>query len=103
MIEQCKVTMECKLIDHVKLPTHDLFVGEIVGHTPTGRAHQRHRRHRQAEAAAFDMASKKYWSLGEPVAKCWEWARTTRRQLTLGAQGIATAFMKGDFLPLVST
>jgi hypothetical protein len=19
----------------------------------------------------FDMASKKYWSLGEPVAKCW--------------------------------
>jgi flavin reductase (DIM6/NTAB) family NADH-FMN oxidoreductase RutF len=31
MIQQCKVTMECKLIEHVKLPTHDLFVGEIVG------------------------------------------------------------------------
>ena len=31
MIEQCKVTMECRLIDHLKLPTHDLFVGEVVG------------------------------------------------------------------------
>ena len=31
MIEQCKVTMECKLIEHIAMPTHDLFVGEVVG------------------------------------------------------------------------
>ena len=53
MIEQCKVTMEVKLIDHVKLPTHDLFVGEVVGtYAEIGGADQRHRGHRQAQAAA---------------------------------------------------
>jgi flavin reductase (DIM6/NTAB) family NADH-FMN oxidoreductase RutF len=72
MIEQCSVTMECRLIEHVELPTHDLFVGEIVG------------TYADAEVLTngvvdiakvrpllFDMASRKYWSLGEPVAKCW--------------------------------
>jgi hypothetical protein len=62
MIQECKVTMECRLIDHVKLPTHDLFVGEVVSTYADGRAHQ-DRRHRQAEAAALTWRAKA-WSLG---------------------------------------
>ena len=72
MIEHCKVTMEVKLIDHLKLPT-DHLRGRGRRHLRgRRRAHQRRGRHRQAQAAVlFDMASKKYWGLGEPVAKCW--------------------------------
>lgn len=30
MIQNCPLTMECRLIDTVELPTHLLFIGEIV-------------------------------------------------------------------------
>jgi flavin reductase (DIM6/NTAB) family NADH-FMN oxidoreductase RutF len=72
MIEQCKVTMEVKLIDHVKLPTHDLFVGEIVGtYADVGVLTNGVVDIAKLKPLLFDMASKKYWSLGDPVAKCW--------------------------------
>jgi flavin reductase (DIM6/NTAB) family NADH-FMN oxidoreductase RutF len=72
LIDDCPVTMACRLIEHVELPTHDLFVGEIVetyvdrdvltnGVVDIAKV----------KPLLFDMASKKYWSLGEPVAKCW--------------------------------
>ena len=72
MIQGCKVTMECRLIEHVELPTHDLFVGEIVGtyaevEVLTNGAVDI----AKLKPLLFDMASRKYWSLGEPVAKCW--------------------------------
>ncbi|MFA4965374.1 MAG: flavin reductase family protein [Thermoleophilia bacterium] len=72
MIEQCKVTMELRLIEHVVLPTHDLFVGEIVGTyadlevLTNGIVDIA-----KLRPLLFDMASKKYWSLGAPVARCW--------------------------------
>jgi flavin reductase (DIM6/NTAB) family NADH-FMN oxidoreductase RutF len=72
MIEQCKVTMEVKLIDHVKLPTHDLFVGEVVGtYADVDVLTNGIVDIAKLKPLLFDMASKKYWSLGEPVAKCW--------------------------------
>jgi flavin reductase (DIM6/NTAB) family NADH-FMN oxidoreductase RutF len=72
MIEQCKVTMECRLIEHVELSTHDLFVGEIVGTyadlevLTNGVVDIA-----KLKPLLFDMASRHYWSLGAPVAKCW--------------------------------
>ncbi len=72
MIEQCKVTMECKLIEHIELPTHDLFVGEIVGtYADVEVLTNGIVDIAKLKPLLFDMASKKYWSLGEPVAKCW--------------------------------
>jgi len=72
MIQGCKVTMECRLIEHVELPTHDLFVGEIVGtyadvEVLTNGAVDI----AKLKPLLFDMASRKYWSVGEAVAKCW--------------------------------
>ncbi len=72
LVDDCPVTMACRLIEHVELPTHDLFVGEIVetyadvevltnGVVDIAKV----------KPLLFDMASKKYWSLGEPLAKCW--------------------------------
>ncbi len=72
MIQECKVTMECKLIEHVKLPTHDLFVGEVVGtYADLDVLTNGVVDIAKLRPLLFDMASKKYWGLGEPVAKCW--------------------------------
>ena len=72
MIEQCKVTMELKLIEHIELPTHDLFVGEVVGtYADVGVLTNGIVDIAKLKPLLFDMSSKKYWSLGEPLAKCW--------------------------------
>ena len=72
MIEQCRVTMECRLIEHVDLATHDLFVGEIVGtYADVSVLTNGAVDIAKVKPLLFDMSSKKYWSLGEPVAKCW--------------------------------
>lgn len=72
MIEECKVTMECRLIEHVKLPTHDLFVGEVVGtYADVDVLTNGVIDIAKLKPLLFDMASKKYWGVGDPVAKCW--------------------------------
>jgi flavin reductase (DIM6/NTAB) family NADH-FMN oxidoreductase RutF len=72
MIADCKVTMECRLIEHLRLSTHDLFVGEVVGtYVDVDVLTNGIVDIAKLRPLLFDMASKKYWSLGEPVAKCW--------------------------------
>ena len=72
MIAGCKVTMECRLIEHVELPTHDLFVGEIVGtYADVDVLTNGVVDIAKVKPLLFDMASRKYWSLGQPLAKCW--------------------------------
>ena len=72
MISECPINMECKLYDTYDTPTHDLFIGEIFetyadesvlenGKVDLSRA----------RPLLFDMSSIKYWSLGKPVAGCW--------------------------------
>lgn len=72
MISRCPINMACKLADVYDTPTHDLFIGEIVethaeesvlkdGKVDLGRV----------KPLMFDMSSVQYWSIGQPVAKCW--------------------------------
>jgi flavin reductase (DIM6/NTAB) family NADH-FMN oxidoreductase RutF len=72
LVDDCPVTMACRLIEHVELPTHDLFIGEVV-ETYADRDVLTNGVIDIAKVRPllFDMMSKKYWSLGEPVAKCW--------------------------------
>jgi flavin reductase (DIM6/NTAB) family NADH-FMN oxidoreductase RutF len=74
MIESCPVTMECRLHDIIELPTHDVFIGEIVGTyaeesvlTKAGTIDVA-----RVRPLLFEMGSRQYWSLGEPIAKCWD-------------------------------
>lgn len=72
LIDDCPITMACRLIEHVELPTHDLFVGEIVEtHADVEVLTNGVVDIAKVKPLLFDMASKNYWSLGEPVAKCW--------------------------------
>ncbi|MCU0861676.1 MAG: flavin reductase family protein [Methanomassiliicoccales archaeon] len=76
MAQECPVCMDCGLHDVLDYGTHEIFVGEVLhtyaddsvltdGHIDIGKL----------RPMLFDMGSKQYWSLGRPIAKCWEVGR----------------------------
>jgi flavin reductase (DIM6/NTAB) family NADH-FMN oxidoreductase RutF len=76
VIKTCPLSMECRLYGTLETPTHDVFIGEVVatyaspdvlteGSVDIAKVHP----------LLFDMNSKKYWSLGSPVADCWDVGR----------------------------
>jgi len=72
MIQQCNVCMECRLDRTVDFDTHDIFIGEIVQtYADQSILLDNHPDISKLKPLLFDMNSKKYWSLGEEVGKCW--------------------------------
>lgn len=72
MINECPLNMVCRLYDVYDTPTHDLFIGEIV-ETYADESVLRDGKVDLARVKPllFDMSSVQYWSLGGPVAGCW--------------------------------
>jgi flavin reductase (DIM6/NTAB) family NADH-FMN oxidoreductase RutF len=81
MIEDCSLNMECKLYDVYDTPTHDLFIGEIVetyaeeSILTDGKVDIA-----KVKPLLFDMSSIKYWSLGEPLASCWNVGKQMKKE-----------------------
>ena len=80
MIRQCPVNMELKLHDVLDFNTHDVFVGELVqtyadesvvvdGNIDIARL----------KPLLFDMASKKYWALGQSLGHCWNAGKALKK------------------------
>ena len=76
MIEQCPVCIECRLDRVIDFPSHEVFVGEIV-QTFADEAVLKDGKIDLAlvRPLLFDMSSRQYWSLGQPVAPCWKIGR----------------------------
>ena len=72
IIENCPLSMECRLRDTYELKTHDVFIGEIVA-TYADEAVLTEGSVDQAKVKPllFDMSSRKYWSLGQAIGNCW--------------------------------
>ena len=72
MIKECPLNMECRLHDIYDTPTHDVFIGAIVETYADEEALNDGKVDiSQLKPILFDMNSKKYWSIGSPVAQCW--------------------------------
>ena len=72
MIDECPVNMECRLERIVDFPSHDVFVGEVVQtHVDEWALSGGKLDISQIKPLLFDMSSKKYWALGDPLADCW--------------------------------
>ena len=72
MIQQCPVCMECRLYQTIDFPTTEIFIGEIVQtHADESVLSGKDVDISKLKPLLFDMASKKYWSLGREVANCW--------------------------------
>jgi len=72
MIMECAVNMECKLHDIIEFPTHDLVVGEpFETYVDESALTDGAIDITKVDPLLFEMASKKYWSIGGAVANCW--------------------------------
>ncbi len=72
MIKECPVCLECRLVKAVELPTHDVFIGEIMesyadescltnGKPDFGKI----------KPLLLTMPDNSYWTIGERVGKAW--------------------------------
>jgi flavin reductase (DIM6/NTAB) family NADH-FMN oxidoreductase RutF len=82
MIEGCPLSMACRLERVVEFATHDLFVGEVVetwadesvltdGVVDLAKV----------RPLLFDMSTRRYWSIGQAVAKCWHAGKALKERL----------------------
>lgn len=72
LIKTCPLSMECRLYDILDTPSHDVFIGEgVATHAQRQILTEGKLDLAKLRPLLFDMHSKKYWSLGPPVADCW--------------------------------
>jgi flavin reductase (DIM6/NTAB) family NADH-FMN oxidoreductase RutF len=80
IIQECPLSMECRLFDTYELKTHDVFIGEIIGTYADETALSDGKVDlAKVKPLLFDMASRKYWSLGPPVGDCWSVGKHYRK------------------------
>lgn len=73
MVESCPVTMECRLVETVELPSNTLFVGEIVNAYSEEKYLDKKKNIDLAMTQPFvlSMLDNRFWSLGEPIGNAW--------------------------------
>ena len=82
MIRACPVCMECRLERIVDFESHDVFVGEVVQtHADPAVLNQGKVDIAKARPLLFDMASKRYWTLGPSVGSCWSEGKKLKKKV----------------------
>jgi flavin reductase (DIM6/NTAB) family NADH-FMN oxidoreductase RutF len=72
MIQECPVNMECRLLQVLDRPNHDVFVGEIVdSHCDESVLTDGVLDFAKVQPFLFVMNDKSYWRLGERLARAW--------------------------------
>lgn len=72
LIQDCPLSMECRLHDTYETTTHEVFIGEIVATyaddavLTDGKVDLA-----KVKPLLFDRSSMMYWTLGQAVGKCW--------------------------------
>lgn len=82
MLTRCPVAMVCRLDRTIDFDTHDIFIGEIL-ETYADPAVVKNGKIDIAglDPLLFDMASLQYWSLGQPVAQCWNVGKELKKRM----------------------
>jgi flavin reductase (DIM6/NTAB) family NADH-FMN oxidoreductase RutF len=82
MISECPLSMECKLVETVELPTNSFFIGEIVG------AYSEERfltdgvpDIKKINPFLLTMPDNGYWSVGELVGRAWSDGKAMKKRL----------------------
>ena len=72
MIRECPVTMECRLVQSVPLPTNTIFIGEIAGVYADRDAIEDGKPNFAAiDPLLLTMPDNRYWTLGKEAGKAW--------------------------------
>jgi flavin reductase (DIM6/NTAB) family NADH-FMN oxidoreductase RutF len=82
MISQCPVSMECKVIQRVELPTNTFFIAEIIDIYSEDRFLTEGKPDiKKINPFLLTMPDNRYWSIGECVGKAWNAGSTIRERL----------------------
>lgn len=82
LIEECPINMECKLIQTVDFPNHDIFIGEVVntyfeediltdGDVDINKV----------KPLLFVMNDRSYYKLGEKIANAWDVGKNLKKKI----------------------
>ncbi|MDD1686791.1 flavin reductase family protein [Methanoregula sp.] len=81
MIKDCPVTLECRLVQVVPLPTHGLYIGEIVGAYADGRVIKDGKPDfPEIDPLFLTMPDNRYWSLGKYAGDAWSAGKNLTEQ-----------------------
>lgn len=73
MIGECPLSLECRLVQTVELPTNNLYIGEIVASfADEGCMVQGKLDIRRLNPLLLTMPDNRYWTVGEFAGNAWE-------------------------------
>jgi flavin reductase (DIM6/NTAB) family NADH-FMN oxidoreductase RutF len=76
MIRECPVTIECRLVQAVPLPTNTIFIGEIAAAYADGRVIEDGKPNFAAvDPLLLTMPDNRYWILGKEAGRAWNAGR----------------------------
>jgi len=82
MLKDCPINMECRLARNIDFETHDVFIGEILKtHVNEEVLTNDKIDVTKVKPLLFDMSSIKYYSIGDPVANCWNVGKELKHKL----------------------
>ena len=82
MIKACPITMECRVMETVALPTNSFFIGEIVSiYTEAHFLTDGKPDIKKINPFLLTMPDNKYWSIGECVGKAWSAGTSLREHI----------------------
>jgi flavin reductase (DIM6/NTAB) family NADH-FMN oxidoreductase RutF len=72
MIKECPVSLECRLVQTVPLPTNSLYIGEIAGAYADGRVIKDNKPDfTEIDPLFLTMPDNRYWTLGKYAGDAW--------------------------------
>jgi flavin reductase (DIM6/NTAB) family NADH-FMN oxidoreductase RutF len=72
MVENCPVTMECRVVETIDLPTNTLFIGEIVNAYSEEKFMEGNNVDlARSQPLLLSMLDNRFWRLGKPIGKAW--------------------------------
>jgi flavin reductase (DIM6/NTAB) family NADH-FMN oxidoreductase RutF len=72
LIKEAVISLECKLVDFIKLPTNTVFIGEITGaYCEEEYLNGNSPDFQKMQCYFLTMPDNNYWSLGENLGKAW--------------------------------
>ena len=76
MVEECPINMECRLIQIIDFPRHEVFVGEVVeAYSDAQYLSQGKINLSKVQPILFSFHNKDYWKLDTSFAKAWDIGR----------------------------
>ncbi|MBI5459713.1 flavin reductase family protein [Methanobacterium sp.] len=80
LIKECPLSLECKLVDVYEMPTHNLFIGEIIASYADEKILTRGKPDMsKLKPLLLTMPDNNYWTVKEKVGKAWDIGRGLRK------------------------